>query len=212
MENQAAYWDSVAWEKVFSIPFDADVIRSLAGPEARILDYGCGYGRTCGELRDLGYRDVTGIDCSSEMVRKAQMEHPDIQFDLLNDRYLPYEDASFDVVFLYAVLTCIPSDEDQIRVIEDIQRVLKPGGLIYIGDFPIQDDQRNRARYREFEMEFGTYGVFRLPEGVVVRHQDITWIHSLTSCFTERYFAEMLVTTMNGNSSKAFQYIGSKRH
>jgi SAM-dependent methyltransferase len=41
----------------------------------------------------------------------------------------PCWDACFDVVLLFAVLTCVPGDEAQHRLIAELHRVLRPGGL-----------------------------------------------------------------------------------
>lgn len=39
------------------------------------------------------------------------------------------------MIILFAVLTCITEDEKQNALINEIKRVLKPGGIIYINDF-----------------------------------------------------------------------------
>ena len=58
---------------------------------------------------------------------------------------------------------------------------------------------------------FGDYGVFRLPEGVVVRHHSERWIQSMTEAFERLDYEPFTVMTMNGNSSAAFQYLGRLR-
>ena len=83
-----------------------------------------------------------------------------------------------------------------------------PGGLVYISDLLLNSDARNVGRYQQFVREFGTYGAFRLPEGVVVRHHSAEWIRSLTANFTQLKYERFTVTTMNGNQSEAFQYLG----
>jgi hypothetical protein len=59
-------------------------------------------------------------------------------------------------------------------------------------------------------MKFGCYGVFELPEGVVVRHHTREWIDELLRDFRSQKFEPFEVTTMNGNLSAAFQYVGRK--
>ncbi len=49
---------------------------------------------------------------------------------------------------------------------------------------------------------------FELPEGVVVRHHRKEWIEELTGSFAQLEFEPFEVTTMNGNKSAAFQYLG----
>ena len=70
---------------------------------------------------------------------------------------------------------------------------------------------RNLKRYREFEKKHGTYGVFELSEGAVLRHHDKEWIESLTSDFETIDFRELDVETMNKNSARAFQLFMRKK-
>ena len=69
--NQA-YWDSVATTKVFTHPLPNEWLTKHVKPDAAILDVGCGYGRSCGELLAIGYPNVTGVDISGEMIRREE--------------------------------------------------------------------------------------------------------------------------------------------
>jgi len=89
-------------------------------------------------------------------------------------------------------------------------RVLRPGGLLYLSDLLVNDDRRNRERYDRYSVTYGCYGVFELPEGVVVRHHRKEWIEELTSSLEQLEYERFEVRTMNGNSSSAFQYLGRK--
>jgi hypothetical protein len=92
----------------------------------------------------------------------------------------------------------------------EIERILRPGGLLYISDLLISDDSRNRERYEHYADDYQCYGVFELPEGVVVRHHRKQWIEELTCSFQQLKNEPFTVTTMNGNQSSAFQYLGCK--
>ena len=54
----------------------------------------------------------------------------------------------------------------------------------------------------------GVYGVFELPEGAVCRHHEEAWIKELLKDFTEQEYRHLTFTTMNGNQSKGFYFIG----
>jgi SAM-dependent methyltransferase len=123
-------------------------------------------------------------------------------------RTLPFLDGSFDLVLLFTVLTCVPDDEEQRKLLAEVRRVLRPGGLIYISDLLLNADARNVGRYRRFAGEFGNYGTFRLPEGIVLRHHSEVGIRALLGGFTQLEFQRFAVTTMNGNPADAFQYLG----
>lgn len=210
INNQNQYWDSVAREKTFTHPLNIDVFRDHVPTESRVLDYGCGYGRTVNELLNQGYTNVVGIDSSPLMIERGRQMYPHLNLQVLPASGLPYADESFDAVLLFTVLTCIPTNEGQQELLEDLTRLLRPSGLLYISDFYLQEDERNRQRYERFATEFDEYGVFRLPEGTILRHHSVEWIETLTSEFRVVHLGEMTVTTMNGSLAKGFQYFGKK--
>ena len=49
---------------------------------------------------------------------------------------LPFADGQFDAVVLFAVLTCIADDAAQRDLIAELRRVLQPGGLLLVSDYP----------------------------------------------------------------------------
>lgn len=213
LSSQIGYWDRVASEKRFSHPVRLDWLNTHLRPSvsnAAILDYGCGYGRTLAELSRSGYKNIFGIDFSAAMLARCRLEVPGSHLVRNDGRTLPLTGNSVDAVLLFAVLTCIPDGDEQGRLLSDIARVLRPGGLLYISDLLINDDQRNRERYERYADSYKCYGVFELPEGVVVRHHSREWIDDLTSSFARLEYEPFAVTTMNGNVSSAFQYLGRK--
>ena len=205
LDRQTEYWDRVAESKEFSHPLDSARFLSLVPRDRPILDYGCGYGRTCEELVGLGYLDVLGIDISAGMIQRGHRLFPRLKLEVLHHEQLPYEDNSFQAILLFAVLTCIPTDSGQIEIISQLHRVLRPGGILYLSDYPLQPDERNIIRYQEFEEEYGTFGVFELAEGTTVRHHDMAWITSLLSPFERLHMEEQEVLTMNRNQARIFQ-------
>jgi len=111
---------------------------------------------------------------------------------------------------LIAVLNCIPTDAGQERAIAEISRLLRDGGIVFISDYPLQEDERNRKRYHDFEKEFGIYGAFRTG-AAVFRHHDMTKIGQLLSNFDILWKANVKVLTMNGNPADVFQIIARKK-
>jgi len=209
--SQVGYWDRVATEKRFSHPLRLDWLAKHATSHSwLILDYGCGYGRTLSELAAAGYQNLAGADFSEAMLSRAREEVPGAMLVRNDGHSLPFQTSSLDAVLLFAVLTCIPADEEQRELMREIERVLRPAGVIYISDLLVNTDQRNRTRYESFLDRYGCYGVFELPEGVVVRHHQSDWIEELTRPFHRAEYQPFEVTTMNGNLSSAFQYLGLK--
>ncbi|MEU0564646.1 class I SAM-dependent methyltransferase [Nonomuraea sp. NPDC005983] len=210
--RQIAYWDTVGAEKTFTHPVNLDWLATVSR-QARILDYGCGYGRVMAELSEHGFSDVSGVDLSLALIARGRQLHPDLRLAVLDSPpSLPYPPTSFDVVVLFAVLTCIPDDDAQRALIAEVVRVLTPGGLLYVSDMVLQDDERNRSRYATHVQQFKTpYGVFATDDGAVVRHHDITELHALLPDFDLTEERQISVVTMNGHPSRAVQLLARKR-
>ncbi|MBR3823883.1 MAG: methyltransferase domain-containing protein [Lachnospiraceae bacterium] len=204
------YWDSVSETKQFTTSFQAEAFAQYVNTDARILDVGCGYGRTLNELHHRGYKNLTGIDFSKGMIERGKKQFPYLDLLVKEKDSIDFPDNYFDAVILLAVLTCIPSEAEQRKLISEIRRVLKPGGILYINDFLLNTDERNISRYEKYAKEYGTYGVFELSEGAVLRHHEENYIHELTEAFEEKRFERLTFTTMNGHVSNGFFYIGEK--
>lgn len=210
LDRQIEYWNGPGKTKSFTIPLCPDRFEVYVDRSARILDFGCGYGRTLNDLHKMGYENAVGLDPAEEMILRGKSKFLNLDLRVLPGSSIPFEDCSCDAVILFAVLTCIPEDESQIRIADEILRVLRPGGILYVSDFPLQKDARNIDRYNRFIEKYGIYGIFELPDGAVLRHLDPDWFDRLTRRFEclERF--ELDVITMNGNPARAFQYFGRK--
>ena len=208
--DQQVYWNNASAKKEFTTPFKADLFTDHVTRDAKILDFGCGYGRILKNLNYLGYSNLSGVDFSIDMIKRAEKELPFAQF-IHNDTYdLPFEDNSFDAVIIVAVLTCIVSENDLENLMKEIDRVLKNDGILYINDFLINTDERNLKRYKNQEGIY-PYGVFRLDEGALLRHFEKSRIEDLLFSFKTIFFEEVVYKTMNGNRSNGFFYLGEKK-
>ena len=109
----------------------------LAGyPAGRALDAACGTGRHAAHLVSLGH-DVTGIDCTPEMLEVAKAKAPDVQFKVGDLTSLPLPDDAVDVAVCALSLTHCADLEPPVR---ELARVVRPGGHVVISDvhpFPV---------------------------------------------------------------------------
>jgi 2-polyprenyl-6-hydroxyphenyl methylase/3-demethylubiquinone-9 3-methyltransferase len=96
---------------------------------AKILDVGCGGGLLAEELARAGH-DVTGIDPAPETIDTARSHASasglTIAYEVGSGEHLPFAAAYFDHVVCCDVLEHV---DDVERVVAEIARVLKPGGL-----------------------------------------------------------------------------------
>jgi SAM-dependent methyltransferase len=209
-KNQPDYWDKIAGVKNFSHPLGLDLLIPHIDFSSVILDYGCGYGRICQELWANGYKNVLGVDPSQNMIERGRREYPYLDLQQLDTLDSIFSKSSYDAVLLFSVLTCIPEDKEQQTLLELIFGALRPGGVLYLSDLPIQKDQRNIDRYEKYFGEFGVYGVFRTEDGGIFRHHSMNWIEKLTMNFEKLHLIDVKVTTMNGHQAKGFQYLCRK--
>lgn len=210
--EQKEYWNSVSDKKEFTTPFQTKEFSKYVNRNSVILDVGCGYGRTLNELYNSGYHNLIGIDFSDCMIERGKKQFPYLDLRLKKGTKIALPDAGVDAVILFAVLTCIHTNEDQEELLAEIKRVLKPQGILYVNDFLLNTDERNHLRYEQFKETYGIYGVFELPEGAVCRHHDEIWIKELLRDFSEQEYKHLTFTTMNGHKSNGFYFIGQRNN
>ncbi|WFS62491.1 class I SAM-dependent methyltransferase [Pseudodesulfovibrio thermohalotolerans] len=171
---------------------------------ARILDFGCGYGRVMAQLAEAGYTALTGIDFSEPLVRRGREEHPGLDLAAYPGGPLPYADNSFDAAVMLAVFTCMPDTAAQAGALLELKRVLRPGGVLYVNDFLLNRDRRNLDRYQLGQEKYGIYGIFDVDDGGTLRHHDRDHMEALFFDFHTLVFEEAVYDTMHGHLSNGF--------
>jgi SAM-dependent methyltransferase len=102
----------------------AELDRLPLAPDARLLDAGCGSGRSLDELATYGR--VSGIDLSETAVAAAwRRGHDDVHVAAVEE--IPFPDSTFDVVTCLDVIE--HTRDDQVTLAE-LLRVTRPGGLL----------------------------------------------------------------------------------
>jgi SAM-dependent methyltransferase len=125
-----------------------------AGDGRTFLEVGCNWGRWCVSAARLGY-EVSGVDSSLDGIRAARHVAADLgidaQFVVGDARSLPFEDASFDVVFSYSVFQHF-TRAATVEAFDEIGRVLKPGGtsLVQMANVWGARSLAHQARERRF--------------------------------------------------------------
>jgi ubiquinone/menaquinone biosynthesis C-methylase UbiE len=125
----------------------------------RLLDWGCGFGQVSALLRAEGV-DVVAFDVRPGLVaptRERLERFPEIEAHVSSDPVaLPFETDSFDTVLSCGVLEHV---EDPDGSLDELRRVLKPGGIFHVVNLP------NRFSYTErIARLLGRYYHGQLPD------------------------------------------------
>jgi len=105
----------------------------------KVADLGCGSGLMLDVLKDFGFRDLQGIDLSSEQAALARRNHPKVENgDLLE--FLQKNKSCFSLLVCFDVIEHLRRDE-LISFFRLSQRALLPGGGLILqtpnGDSPL---------------------------------------------------------------------------
>jgi SAM-dependent methyltransferase len=100
-------------------------------PGDALLDLACGQGRHAVRLAQLGYR-VTALDLNQAYLDEAgaQATHTGVELETVQSdmREIPFT-ARFDAVLtFFTVFGYLESEEEDFRVLQAVERALKPGG------------------------------------------------------------------------------------
>lgn len=118
-----------------------DMVAELCAPQpgGRVIDIGCGSGRTLGPLlKIVGPRgDVMGLDRAKQAIELAQSNHgPAAKAGRLGlvetdaEDGIPFPEQGFDVALCQNVFESVGN---KAGVIAEIHRILKPGGRLLLG-------------------------------------------------------------------------------
>lgn len=205
------YWNITGSKKTFEDPLYLDKLSPFLSPSAQIVEYGCGYGRVMRILKSAGYQNLLGLDFASNMITRGRLENPDIDLRLLEKAgVIPYSDASIDALVMSTVLCCITDAQELSELINEIRRVLKKDGVLYITDFLICEHPRYHEKYAAGLKRFGTWGIYTTNENLNVRHYTTQVIMDLLGGFDIQWFEQFDFKTMNQNPVRTFHCIAKK--
>jgi SAM-dependent methyltransferase len=127
----------------------AELDQLSLGPASRLLDAGCGSGRTLDELSPYG--QVSGVDLSPLAVEAAKHRgHADVRLSAVEA--LPFCDSSFDVVTCLDVIEHTPDDRASLA---ELLRVTVPGGY---GLLTVPAYQALWSNHDEVNLHYRRYG------------------------------------------------------
>ena len=117
--TRQAHWDAVArkrdtWRGMGSWYHRRliEIYQFLVSPNQRVLEIGCGTGSLLARLKPS--RGV-GIDFSADMIERAKLRHPELEYHQMDAHDLSGIDGPFDVIIL----------SDTVNDLWDVQRALE---------------------------------------------------------------------------------------
>jgi len=140
MKANVQYWSEIGSTKNYEDPFFVEQFTKYLTPNPFIVEYGCGYGRILQILKEQGFNRLKGYDIAPGMIDRAKRENPWLDCELLKKSgEIPLPDNTCDGLIASTVLCCTPDPQEQEKIIREIHRVLKPGGVLHYLDFLICD-------------------------------------------------------------------------
>jgi ubiquinone/menaquinone biosynthesis C-methylase UbiE len=116
--------------------------------EERALDVGTGAGALAFALAPL-VREIVGLDPVPELLELARARAlPNTEFIEGDGTALPFPDGAFDLAGTHRTLHHVAQPE---RIVAEVARVTRPGGLVLVVDQLAPDDAAAAATLHEFE-------------------------------------------------------------
>ena len=206
MTNTVASYETHAGAQHF-----CRTIRSVGriGPRPRVLVAGCGRGHEALFIRRELEGSLVGVDIEQTWEPAFGADVPDFQLLTGSILNLPFSDDSFDAVFYHHVIEHVSDPAGSLR---ELARILRPGGLIYVGTpnrhrvvgylgsfdaTPMQKLRWNLSEYRarltnRFRNEFGVHAGFSERELRDLLAADFTDIRFLTDDYLRFKYGERL--------------------
>lgn len=139
----AGFHGDEEWQRNGRISADTLIARLDIGPNDVVLEVGCGAGRVGTHLLSHCAKWI-GADVSSAMLEAARAElgdRPNLELVQLDGSDLgPIADASVDRAYCTVVFMHL-EEWDRFRYVQEMHRVLRPGGRIYVDNFDLMSDE-----------------------------------------------------------------------
>jgi ubiquinone/menaquinone biosynthesis C-methylase UbiE len=105
--------------------------QQLDGSEKTLLDFGCGPGRFDIELANLTNCAVTAVDPIEYLLQLAPKDQR-VSYKKISGGTIPATDGSMDIIWVCLVLGGIVKEKDLQQTIKELNRVAKPGALLFL--------------------------------------------------------------------------------
>lgn len=133
-----------AMQKARLFPF---LRRELQGDEKLVLDFGCGVGRFTPDLATLIGGRAIGLDTVHAFLDLAP-RGPNVDYCRTDGRSFPVAGGSVDVLWICLVMGGIVGTDLLPDTLRELQRVLRPGGLVMLIENTTEQADLAHWKYR----------------------------------------------------------------
>lgn len=138
----------------------AAIARNYIPLSSTILDAACGSGLTGIALKNLGYKDIHGMDISSKLLALAEKTgvYSSLRKVDMQAMPLPIDDNTYDAVNFIGALTYFETND----ILKELCRIVKPKGYVV---FSQRDDIMCKNNYEQKLSQMEEMGLWRRTFG-----------------------------------------------
>lgn len=145
----------------------------LKGHESIALDLGCGPGRFTRDLATLLRGQAFGVDPIEHLIALAPSD-PDVTYYVSEAGCIPLADDSVDLVWICLVLGGITDANYLVQTVAEVDRVLRPNGLVFLVENTAATPNNPHWHYRsvrEYQDLFGQLQLRHLADYLDVQER-----------------------------------------
>jgi SAM-dependent methyltransferase len=144
---------------------EARLVDAMVPPHARILDAGCGPGRTSAALYERGHH-VIGVDVDPELIEAARADHPGPHWFVSDLAHLDLpslgEREPFDAAVVAGNVMAFVAEGTEEQVLRRIHAHLRPDGFALVG-------------FHTDRYDMDAFDLHLADAGFVLEHRFATW-------------------------------------
>jgi len=184
-------------------------LHSVESRKTEILDLGCGNGRFLNFLEEKATNfHYTGIDNSKNLIHIAAQKHPNNNFLLGDFLEIPAPDEQFNAIVSIAAFHHLPTLELRKKALQEMLRVLKPGGIMILTTWNLWQKKYWRLALNAFSQSISSdtaFNDFFVPWG---KEKTPRYYHAFTP---PELIKVVNKAKLNGNSFEIIETFSVKK-